>query len=43
MKPIAVARRYARALADAAGRKDKARLETIASEMVLLADRKSVV
>ena len=38
MKPIAVARRYARALADAAGRKDKARLETIASEMVLLAE-----
>ncbi len=38
MKPIAVARRYARALADAAGRKDKARLETIASEIDLLAE-----
>ncbi len=38
MKPIAVARRYARALADVAGRKDATRLEKVAAELSLVAE-----
>ena len=38
MKPIAVARRYARSLADVAGRKDTALLETLAGELHLVAE-----
>ncbi len=38
MKPLALARRYARALADVAGAKDRARLEKLAAEIDLVAD-----
>ncbi|PYS95661.1 MAG: ATP synthase F1 subunit delta [Acidobacteria bacterium] len=38
MKPLAVARRYARALADVAGEKDSAGLEKIAVELLLVAE-----
>ncbi len=38
MKPLAVARRYARALADVAGGKDKARLEKVAAELDLVSE-----
>lgn len=37
MKPITVARRYARALADVVGDKDKTRLEKVSGELTLLA------
>ena len=37
MQPIAVAKRYARALADSAGGKDPGRLEAVASELSLAA------
>lgn len=38
MKPVAVAKRYARALADCAGREDPARLEKVAAELARAAE-----